>query len=85
MSDRRAIKLKHTEASGGVMTLQNPAAETGLHGKAYTFEIFGIPQGVSDTEVIRLANATTFMAAKYDGTGRYSYAFGELGVGKIIH
>jgi hypothetical protein len=82
----RNLKLKHTEGNQGILTLQNPNADPGLSkdGRVYTLKISEIPEGTTDAEVVRMANGTTFLAAKYDGSGRYSYQFSELGLGTII-
>jgi len=80
----RSLKIMHTEASAGLFIPANPKSSVGLQGRAYVFEITDIPDEYSDNNVIQLANTTTFLAARYDGTGRYTYACDELGEGKII-
>lgn len=75
----RAIKLKCTEASGGVLTLQHPGAKPGFDGRVQTFEVTAIPDGVADGEVVRLANLTCFGCPQ-----RYSARFDELGPGHIL-
>jgi len=76
------MKLKDT--GSGILTAAHPDAKIGLQDGVYTYEITGIPAGTSAAEVIRLANGTTFLPARYDGTGRFSYRFAELGIGRII-
>jgi len=84
----KTLKMYHNEVTGGILKLASPNLKAGIMpsgGLCYIFEITEIPEEIQATEVLRLANGTTFLPAKYDGTGRYSYRFDELGLGKIIH
>ena len=78
------MKIKHTEASQGLFLRAADQSPIGKVGDAYVLEITDIPEKTPHDQVLRLANQTTFLAAKHDGSGRYSYRFEELGEGKII-
>ena len=75
----RTIKVKHTPTSQGVMTMQNPVAETGCRDGVYTYELFGIPDDVSDSMAIRLLNTCAIAG------GVYRLEYGSLRQGKIIN
>lgn len=75
----RSVKLKHTEASFGRLSLQDPRAEPGMHGGVFTLEITEVPESVPDSRVLHLAGNTLFVPSS-----RYSYPFSQIGVGKII-
>lgn len=82
----KTMKLKLTNDETGRLTMQHPEAIIGLSpdGRIYTYEITEIPDETPASEVVRLANGSVFFAAKYDGSGRYTYNFSELGMGRII-
>jgi hypothetical protein len=80
----KSIKFKHTPLSGGRLSPQNPFAKTGLQNGVYTYEILNVPDDTPTERVMQLAEHTVFLSAKFDGSGRYTYDYQELGVGKII-
>lgn len=75
------MKFKSSPESG-LCTAQHPHAPLGRKGLCLTYEVTDIPAGVDAAEVARLLNGTTTFLA--ERTGRFSYSFAELGVGKIL-
>jgi len=75
----RTMKLKTTETSDGVMTVQNPAAPLGLSSDgALTYAVHNIPEGTPFSEVVRLANASIWPY------GVWEVDYQELGEGKFL-
>lgn len=74
----KTLKIKHSEASKGRLSLQNSNAKLGLHNGVITLEITDIPDVISSDKVLSIAHETTFWAK------RDSFKFSELGPGKII-
>ena len=46
------VMLKHTESSGGILTLGHPNGPTGHQGQSFVIEINGVPEGVSPQKVL---------------------------------
>ena len=74
----KCIKLKHSERSGGVLSLQNPACDPGTKNGVTTFAIIAVPDEVSAAEVCRMANVTVFLSDKC------IHLYRQLGYGKIV-
>ena len=75
----RTLKLKHTEKSMGKLSMQHPGAKPGFCRGVFTIEITDIPDNVADSEVISVADETTFLTKD-----RYTFSYSEIGRGKII-
>lgn len=76
------IKIKQ-EQNVRLALLQELNIEPGLSkdGKVCTIEITDIPDGVPSSKVLELADRTLFWGASWDGAGRYSYKYAEMGDG----
>jgi hypothetical protein len=73
-------KFKTSEALGGRLVPQHPLVDAGMSadGRVSTYAITDIPSGVSVAEVLRLADATSFLP------GIFTATFAQIGIGKIV-
>jgi hypothetical protein len=86
----KTIKIKDTYSS---VTLANPRAALGPFGRpgesvgaGWTYEVTEVPDTVPPHEVLRLWSGTancTWLGGGPD-SGRYSFRFPELGIGRMI-
>ena len=74
---KRTLKLKTSEASGGLATLQHPAALVGHCGGVITYAVTDIPETVTDQQAARLFNLTATISG-------HVFAFEDLGLGRIV-
>lgn len=73
---KRTLKLKTSEASSGLATLQHPFAPIGHCGDVITYAVTGIPEIVTDQQAARLFNLTVTVSG-------HVFAFADLGIGHI--
>ena len=77
MKTMKTLKLKTSENSGGIATLQNPAAPVGPSPSgSITYEITGIPDHVAIAAVAKLFNQTATVSG-------HTFEFEQLGAGFI--
>ena len=74
---KRTLKLKTSDSSSGVATLQHPAAPAGHCNGIITYAVTGIPETVTDQQAARLFNLTATVSG-------HVFAFANLGVGRIV-
>ena len=73
----KTLKLKTSENSGGLATLQNSAAPVGLSASgSITYEVKGIPEHVAPAAVAKLFNQTATISG-------HTFEFAQLGAGLI--
>ena len=73
----KTLKLKTSENSGGLATLQNSAAPVGLSASgSITYEVKGIPEHVAPAAVAKLFNQTATVSG-------HTFEFAQLGAGLI--
>ena len=73
----KTLKLKTSENSGGLATLQNSAAPVGLSASgSITYEVKGIPEHVAPAAVAKLFNETATVSG-------HTFEFAQLGAGLI--
>ena len=91
----RTLKIKTKCVSAGLslptVTLQHPRSTLGVnaandHSMVITDEITGIPDGISDSEVVAAWRDTCNLTwlGREESEARHSFTFDEIGAGKII-
>ena len=73
----KTLKFKTSENSGGLATLQNPAAPVGASASgSITYAVTGIPEHVTTAAVVKLFNETATVSG-------HTFEFAQLGAGLI--
>ena len=73
----KTLKLKTSENSAGLATLQNPAAPVGASASgSITYAVTGIPEHVTTAAVVKLFNETATVSG-------HTFEFAQLGAGLI--